>query len=252
MPKTGFDASGFVKELGRVFGEYRQYNTRSNALLLHQLGAKLQVDLAKAAASLRASQQSKIDAVPLQTNYHVRRRLVRNVGTEAVALKVFRRGKHKGQYKSESIASQIRRNYGRIISAGSKTRQLLGLRHVSVADEIRLRKRFAAYFQASGWLSPRLTAKIGIRPMDPPCVVVEELEGSNLRVTLENPRPNSAEFAEQYLEDAFNYRVNQMYQYIARKIYEEAREFGKPSPNFSGKDLAAEVERAMRGEALAA
>jgi hypothetical protein len=232
--KTGFDASEAIKELGRVFGEYRQYNTRSNALLLHQLGAKLQIDLAQEAAKLRGSQQAKIDAVPGQTNYHVKRRLTKGVGTQATALATFKKGKRKGQFKSQSLVSQIRR-------------AAAGATHVTIEQEIRLRKRFAAIFQASGWLSQRLKNTAGLRIMNPPCVVVEELTGTNLEVTLENPRPNSLEFAAQYLQQAFDYRVNQMYQYIARKLDGEAKEFNKERPNFTGKDLAVEVERAMGG-----
>jgi len=236
--KTGFDASPFTRELGRVFGEYRQYNTRSSALLLHQLGAKLQVDLAQAAADLRPSQQAKIEAVPQQQNYQVKRRLAQGVGNERTATATFKKGKKKGQFKSQSIVSRIRRE-----SRGQK--------HVSIEQEIKLRKRFAAYFQASGWLSPRLKNRPGIRMMVPPCVVIEELDGTDLSVTLENPRPGSADFASQYLEAAFEYRVNEMYRYIARKIYEDARELNKPRPNFQGKDIRAEVERAMGGQLAA-
>ena len=236
--KTGFDASPFVKELGRVFGEYRQYNQRSTPLLLHQLGSKLSVDLYMEAAKLRGSQQAKIAAVPEQTGYHVKRRLVRNIGSETVALKVFKKGKRKGQFKSQSLASQIRR------TARTGT-------HVTVAEEIRLRKRFAAVYQASGWLSPIVKGIRNAFRMNPPAVVVEELEGSDLRFKITNPRPNSAEFAEStgYLEAAFAYRVNQMRIYIQRKLYGDAAEFSKPRPNFAGKDAAAEVERAMGGRA---
>lgn len=249
---TGFDASPFVKELGRVFGEYRQYNTRSNAVLLNHTADRLAGDLFNAAASLRSSQQAKIEGVPAAHDYHVKRRLARNVGHEAVALRVFKKGKRKGQFKSESIASQIRRKYGRIIAGPhGKTRQLLGLRHVSVEDEITLRKRFAALFQASGWLYKGAQGARGFRIMQPPCVVIKELEGGDLHVSLTNPRPNSAEFAENtgYLEPAFQARIADMYRYIARKIYEEARMFNRPRPNFTGVDIAAEVEAAMAGRA---
>src|SRR4029453_3585189 len=107
--KTGFDASPFIKELGRVFGEYRQYNRRSTALLLHQLGAKLSTDLYMEAAKLRGSQQAKIEAAPGQTHYNVKRPPRKGVGNEAPALATFKKGKHKGQFKSQSLASQIRR-----------------------------------------------------------------------------------------------------------------------------------------------
>lgn len=235
---NGFDTTQFHRELGRVFGEYRQYNQRSTALLLHQLGEKLSADLYMEAAKLRTAQQAKIAGVPEATNYHVKRRLVRNVGSEAVALKVFKKGKHKGQFKSQSVASQIRR-------------QARGGTHVTVAEEIRLRKRFAAFFQASGWLSPMVKGLRNVFRMNPPAVVIEQLEGSQLRVRITNPRPNSAEFAEStgYLEAAFAYRVNQMRIYIQRKIYGDAAEFNRPRPNFAGRDAAAAVEQALGGKA---
>lgn len=235
---NGFDTTQFHRELGRVFGEYRQYNQRSTALLLHQLGEKLSADLYMEAAKLRPSQQAKIEGVPESTNYHVKRRLIRNVGSEAVALKVFKKGKRKGQFKSQSVASQIRR-------------QARGGTHVTVAEEIRLRKRFAAFFQASGWLSPMVKGLRNVFRMNPPAVVIEQLEGSQLRVRITNPRPNSAEFAEStgYLEAAFAYRVNQMRIYIQRKIYGDAAEFNRPRPNFGWKDAAAAVEQALGGKA---
>lgn len=236
--KTGFDASPFVKELGRVFGEYRQYNTRSNAVLLNHTADRLAGDLFNAAADLRPSQQTKINAVPQQTNYHVKRRLVSGVGTERAALATFKKGKRKGQFKSQSLASQIRR------ASQGKT-------HASVDQEIRLRKRFAALFQASGWLYRGAQGARSPRVMQPPCVVIKQLEGNDISVSLTNPRPNSAEFAASsgYLEPAFQARINDMYRYMVRKIYQEAKQFGKPKPNFTGIDIAAEVESAMAGRA---
>lgn len=249
---NGFDTTKFHRELGRVFGEYLQYNQKSSAILLHELGAKLSADLYMEAAALRGSQKAKIAGVPEATDYHVKRRLARNVGREAVALRTFKKGKHKGQYKSESLASQIRRSYGRIITAPrGKTRQLLGLKHVSIEDEIRLRQRFAAFYQASGWLSPIVKSLRNPFRMKSQAVVVEQLEGTDLRITVTNPRPNSAEFAEStgYLEAAFAYRVNQMLGYIQRKIYGDVAEFNKPRPNFGGKDVASAVNQALGGKA---
>jgi hypothetical protein len=234
--QTGFDASPFVKELGRVFGEYRQYNRRSTALLLHQLGAKLSTDLYMESAKLRGSQQAKIEAVPEQTNYHVKRRLVKGVGTQATALATFKKGKRKGQFKSQSLASQIRREAG-------------GATHVTIEQEIRLRKRFAAVYQASGWLSPMVKGIRNVFRMNPPAVVVENLSGTNLKLQITNPRPNSLEFAANYLEAAFAYRIGQMRTYIERKLNSDMAEFNKPRPNFAGKDAASEVERALGGRA---
>jgi hypothetical protein len=234
--KTGFDASEAIKELGRVFGEYRQYNRRSTALLLKQLGGKLSTDLYMEAAKLRPSQQAKIEAVPEQTNYHVKRRLVKGVGTQATALAVFKKGKRKGQFKSQSLASQIRREAG-------------GATHVTIEQEIRLRKRFAAVYQASGWLSPIVKGLRNAFRMNPPAVVVENLSGTNLKLQITNPRPNSLEFAANYLEAAFAYRIGQMRTYIERKLAGDVAEFNRPRPNFAGKDAESEVERALGGRA---
>ena len=232
--KTGFDASTFAKELGRVFGEYRQYNKRSAAVLLNHAADRLSGDLFNACAALRPSQQAKIAAVPQQTNYHVKRRLSKNVGTEATALATFKKGKRKGQFKSQSIVSQIRR-------------AARGVKHVTVEQEIRLRQRFAALFQASGWLYRGAKGAANPRVMQPPCVVVKQLEGTRLHVRLENPRPNSQEFAEStgYLESAFNARIADMEKYIADHKEKTEQEWDKATPNFAGKDLQSEVERAM-------
>jgi hypothetical protein len=234
--QTGFDATPFVKELGRVFGEYRQYNRRSTAILLQQLGAKLSTDLYMEAAKLRPSQQAKIEAVPGQTHYHVKRRLVKGVGSESTALATFKKGKRKGQFKSQSLASQIRRAAG-------------GATHVTIEQEIRLRKRFAAVYQASGWLSPMVKGIRNAFRMNPPAVVVQNLSGTNLKVQITNPRPNSLEFAANYLEAAFAYRIREMRDYIERKLNSDVAEFNRDRPNFAGKDAASEVERALGGRA---
>jgi hypothetical protein len=234
--KTGFDGQPFLKELGRVFGEYRQYNKRSTAVLLHQLGAKLSMDLYMEAAKLRPSQQAKIEAVPQQTGYHVKRRLVKGVGIEATALATFKKGKRKGQFKSQSLVSQIRRAAGQA-------------RHVTIEQEIRLRKRFAAIYQASGWLSPMVKGLRNVLRMNPQAVVVERLEGTNLSVQVTNPRPNSAEFSANYLPAAVTYRIGEMQTYIERKVNGDAVEFNKRRPNFAGKSAEAEVTRAMGGMA---
>jgi hypothetical protein len=235
MPAV-FDASPFVKELGRVFGEYRQYNTRSNAVLLNHTADRLAGDLFNSAAALRSSQQSKIASLPAQLGYRIKRRLARNVGSEHVALATFKKGKRKGQFKSQSIASQIRR-------------AARGARHITIEQEIRLRQRFAAVFQASGWLYKGAQGAKSPRVMEPPAVVVKKLVGENLTVTLTNPRPNSGEFAAStgYLEPAFEARIEDMRGYIERKINEESNMFSQPRPNFAGANVEAAVERAMAG-----
>lgn len=235
--KSGFDASNATRQLGRVFGEYLQWNQRSSGELLHQLGAKLSVDLYMQCAGLREEQQRKIEALPATLEYHIKRRLSKDVGSQATAFATFKRGKHKGSFKSQSVASQVRR-------ASTAT-------HVSVADEIRLRKRFAAIYQASGWLSDLVKGvRASLARLNPPAVVVETLNGTDMRITISNPRKNSAEFAESsgYLAAAFQYRINEMRTYIQRKISGDVQEFNRPRPNFGSKDARTAVAQAMQGQ----
>lgn len=227
-------------ELSRVFGQYVAWNGRELPVLLERLAEDLTGDLFYQTAQLRAAQQSKIDAVPETLDWHVKRRLRKDVGTDKTALARFRKGARKGQFKSNSVASQVRR-------ASTAT-------HVTVPEEIRLRKRFAALFQASGWLSStfKRMGAIGRKftRMQPEAVVVKQLTGGDLRISITNPRPNSQEFAQEHgiLELAAGYRAGRMLQYIQRHADKGAAEFSRSKPTFENINVSAEVEAAMVGK----
>lgn len=233
----GFDTKKFHEELGRVFGEYRQYNRRSLPVLLEQLGSKLSIDAYLEAAKLKSAQKAKIDAVPEKFGYRVRRRLAANL-TSKDPFARFKRGARAGQFKSHGVTSSIARS---AINRGNQ--------HVSIDEEIRLRKRFAAIFQASGWIS-ELTVKLkGAFKMKTGAIVVKQLSGPAVRIEITNPRQNSAEYAGAtgYLNRAFQNRIADMRGYIQRKMNEDAGIFSQPKPHFNAIDPKAAVDRALAG-----
>lgn len=226
-------------EMSRVFGQYVAWNGRVLPVLLERLAEDLTGDLFYQTSALRPSQQKKIDDLPTQLSWKIKRRLRKDVGNEQTALAIYNRGPKKGQFKSKTISSQIRR-------ASDST-------HVTVPEELKLRKRFTAIFQASGWISNTLH-KIGSRGrkfirMEPQAVVVKQVADNQLRVTVTNPRPNSAEFATQngILELAAGYRTGRMLQYIRKHAARGASEFSRPRPNFNNVNVINELERAMAG-----
>ncbi len=234
--KDGFDTSKFARELGRVFGEYRQYNRRSLPILLEQLGQKVSIDAYIEAAALRPQQVAKIEAVPQALGYAVKRRLATDVIGGRDPFARFKRGSRKGQFKSQSVSSQSARH---AINAGHE--------HVSIADEIRLRKRFAGIYQASGWLG-ELTKRIsGAVRFRTGAIVVKQLSGARLGIHITNPRTNSQEYANAtgYLTRAFQRRIADMQVYIQRKLNGDAVAFSRPRPSFP--DPRAAVEAAMAG-----
>lgn len=233
MPADGFNTKNFTAELGRVFGQYRQYNRRSTPLLLEQLGAKLSIDAYLEAARLIPKQKAIIEALPARLGYRIKRRETGSLarGNE---FDVFKKGKRKGQYRQQSISAQA-------VRAGGN--------HVTIADEIRLRKRWAGIYQASGWLSELTTRLIkSAGRFKQGAIVVKQLSGSHVTLRITNPRTHSAEYADStgYLARAFQRRIADMQIYIQRKLNGDAREFSRPRPNFN-KDPRAAVEEAMRG-----
>lgn len=234
-PSTANSMAYASKELSRIFGEYATWNGRSVPLLLERLAEDLTWDLFYQTAALRPHQQAKIDAVPLDHGYAVKRRLRKSVGTEQAKLRRYRTGPKKGQFKS--LAASIRN------ASDSK--------HVTIDEEISLRKRFAALFQASGWISSVLNKSRGrkVIRMIPQAVVVKRSDGKNIGISVTNPRPNSQEFAESngIIEAAAGYRAGRMLEYIRKHAEKGAAALSRKQPTFSGINVSAEVERAMAG-----
>ena len=234
---SGFDCTNFKRELGRVFGEYLQYNRRSLPILLQQLGDKLSANAYVEAAALRSSQRAKIDAVPEAHGYAVKRRLATDLVSSKDPFARFKRGARKGQFKSHAVSAE-----------SARTAIQKGFKHVSIADEIRLRKRWAGVYQASGWITPgtRLTRAVKFKKGG--AIVVKHLSGARMFIQIVNPRTNSEEYANStgYLQRAFQNRITDMQGYIQRKLNGDAATFSRPKPNFNT-DPRAAVEAAMAG-----
>lgn len=202
----------FNRDINRAFGEYLQYNRRSRPDLLREsadkLAAQLQIEAAKEGPGTRA----EIAALPTRLGYRIRRRLAQGLS------------KNPNRKGNKSLAATIERG------ASASGRQ-----HVTVAEEIQLRLRWAGFYQASGWITSRLTLSAGrTRIARPRGRIITHMAGSKPAITLVNQTPGALEFANKtrYMLRAIRARIADMQTYVQRKMKEQAAEFSKPKPNF--------------------
>lgn len=206
MAKDGFDVTHFNSGINRVFSQYLQYNRRARRDLLQDQADKLAVELQKQARAEGPKTRAEIGSLPNKLNYRIRRRQAAGLSRNLNA-------------RNKSLAATIQRS----AAAG-------GRKHVTVAEEIQLRLRWAGLFQASGWITRYgLTGRIA-RPRGR---VLSHLIGNSPVITLINETPGALEFARRtgYIDRAIEIRTADMKAYIARKMKEEAKQVSRQPTN---------------------
>lgn len=190
--KDGFDTSVFAKEMGRVFGDYRQLNKRALPYLLRNRMIQLAVGSGKGgkhrglfqeALRLRSKVQSEIRALPKKLGWRIKRPPGRTAEQEIAARQV-----QAGRFQA---SGWIVPGFSDITSEGSNVKTVRGTVSMKLA---------------------------GDRP--------------SITLTNTSPRAQEFGNRTGYIARAFYNQTQDMLEYIRKHLNLTADEFRKQYPNF--------------------